>query len=73
MSKLDEILGGVYEQGVIDEHGEILPGEMVYPDIAVQPSKAKEDIKDLIRTLIDETFDKDDAKAYEFWQKVENL
>lgn len=30
-------------------------------------------IKDLIRDLIDETFDKDDAKAYELWQKVEKL
>jgi len=36
-------------------------------------SEIAEDIKDLIRDLIDETFDKDDAKAYELWQKVEKL
>lgn len=35
--------------------------------------KAKADLKDLIRDLIDETFDKDDTKALELWRKVEAL
>ena len=33
----------------------------------------KRRIKELLRNLIDETFDKDDPKALEFWQKVEQL
>lgn len=35
--------------------------------------EAVDKIKDLIQTLIDETFDKDDIKALELWEKVKAL
>lgn len=64
MSKLDAIM--------IDLWGGKIPMDDG-PDDLKLAIKAKQDIKDLIRELIDETFDKDDAKAYELWQKVEKL
>lgn len=35
--------------------------------------QSKQAIKALIQELVDETFDKDDKRAYEFWKKVEAL
>lgn len=58
MSKLDDELLGIAEECGCINH-----------DI----SGAKGQLKTLIRDLIDETFDKDDAKALELWKKVESL
>lgn len=35
--------------------------------------EAQQEVKDLIRDLIEETFSKDDSKAYELWKKIEAL
>jgi len=46
--ELDDILHRVYEQGVVDEHGEVKKGELVHPELAMQPSKALDAIQSLI-------------------------
>lgn len=66
MTKLDDILNEIgdalYWEGSEreEEHERII-------------ASAKQQIKEIVRTLIDETFTKDDKKAYEFWQKVSEL
>lgn len=57
MSKLDDILKDNFDLGFI----------------TIDASLAKQQIKDMLQALIDETFDAKDEKAYEFWQKVESL
>lgn len=62
MSKLDEIL---------TEFGE----ETAFYEAVQNGSQdtVKAAIKELIAELVDGTFDKDDAKALEFWRKVSDL
>jgi glutamate synthase domain-containing protein 3 len=63
MSKLDKILNDVeWRKDDNDELARVLSQD-----------EAKQAIKDLIQELVDETFDAKDAKALEFWQKVEAL
>jgi ferritin len=69
MSELDEILNKLGTSNVPSGGG--------YTDLKeVDPASVqhvKQEIKDLIQELVDETFEPNDAKAFEFWQKVEAL
>lgn len=69
MSKLLEVFRKVHDYGYPDKayHEDLSPENIMSPEQGVQATKA------LIQELVDETFDKDDAKAYEFWQKVKEL
>lgn len=67
MSKvdLDELWGQIHYENLTDDEFK----DAVY-DYYVE---RKDALKTQIRELIDETFDKNDAKAYELWKKVEAL
>lgn len=76
MSKLDDAIQPLVDGWTDWVHDQLDGTSYVNTELVSidgERMEAKEHIKDLIRTLIDETFDKDDAKAYELWQKVEKL
>lgn len=69
MSKLDDILIQQFEAPYIVT----MQGIRRVDTRSVTGEDGKQELKELIRDLVDETFPADDANAYEFWQKVEAL
>ena len=65
MTKLDNLIREINESGY--EDGENGAGHIVSIE------QWKDQFKDMIQVMIDETFNDNDALAYEFWQKVKKL